>query len=398
MGLLIDPPNASGHGRMWSHLASDASFDELHVFARELGIPERGFDRDHYDVPAEWYDQIVALGAEPVSSRELLSRLVAAGLRRPKRSSLRRRPAGRELVRPVPLSPGDLVAVVAPSSRTAAGRVEAGAEVLRDWGLRVRIVPEQSDDVSWVAGSAARRAADLQLHWGDPEVAAVWCVRGGVGAHQVLDLLDWQRMRQPDPRWLVGLSDATALHQAFAAELGLATVHGPGVAGLAEVTDPVREAVRALLFEGVGPNLSGSMLVPGDAVEGVLVGGNLTVLAAGVGTTPVQPAAGGIVVLEDIGERPFRLDRCLTQLLRSGWLDGARGVVAGAFTDCGEPAQIRELLTARLAPLGVPVLADAPVGHGPEHLPLLLGTRARLDASAGTLTPVSTTAAGPTGG
>lgn len=80
--ILIDPPNVEGHGRMWSHLASDVSFDELHDFARELGIPDRGFDRDHYDVPSEWYDQVVALGASPVSSRELVSRLIAAGLRR----------------------------------------------------------------------------------------------------------------------------------------------------------------------------------------------------------------------------------------------------------------------------------------------------------------------------
>lgn len=85
MTLLIDPPNAEGHGRLWSHLASDTSFEELHDFARSLGIPERGFDRDHYDVPAEWYDDMVAAGAEPVSSRELIARLHAAGLRRRKR-------------------------------------------------------------------------------------------------------------------------------------------------------------------------------------------------------------------------------------------------------------------------------------------------------------------------
>jgi len=82
--ILIDPPNAPGHGRLWSHLASDESYDELHEFARVLGIPERGFDRDHYDVPAEWYDQVIALGAQPVSSRELVKRLIAAGLRRRK--------------------------------------------------------------------------------------------------------------------------------------------------------------------------------------------------------------------------------------------------------------------------------------------------------------------------
>ena len=82
--ILVDPPNAPGHGRLWSHLASDTSYDELHVFARELGIPERGFDRDHYDVPAEWYERVVEAGAVPVSSRELVARLIRAGLRRRK--------------------------------------------------------------------------------------------------------------------------------------------------------------------------------------------------------------------------------------------------------------------------------------------------------------------------
>jgi uncharacterized protein DUF4031 len=87
--ILIDPPNAPGHGRLWSHLASDVSYDELHAFAAEVGVPARGFDRDHYDVPAEWYDAVVAAGAHPVTSRELVARLHAAGLRRRKRSSPR---------------------------------------------------------------------------------------------------------------------------------------------------------------------------------------------------------------------------------------------------------------------------------------------------------------------
>jgi hypothetical protein len=82
--VLIDPPNAPGHGRLWSHLASDASYEELHAFAAAEGIPERGFDRDHFDVPAEWYDRMLAAGATPVSSRELVARLHAAGLRRRK--------------------------------------------------------------------------------------------------------------------------------------------------------------------------------------------------------------------------------------------------------------------------------------------------------------------------
>ncbi|MGH3345987.1 MAG: DUF4031 domain-containing protein [Nocardioides sp.] len=87
--ILIDPPLAEGRGRLWSHLASDVSYDELHVFARAAGVPERGFDRDHYDVPSEWYDEMIALGAVPVTSRELVVRLVAAGLRRRKPGSSR---------------------------------------------------------------------------------------------------------------------------------------------------------------------------------------------------------------------------------------------------------------------------------------------------------------------
>ena len=82
--ILIDPPNAPGHGRFWSHLASDTSYEELHAFARTLGIPERGFDRDHYDVPSDRYDDVVTAGATPVSSRELVARLISAGLRRRK--------------------------------------------------------------------------------------------------------------------------------------------------------------------------------------------------------------------------------------------------------------------------------------------------------------------------
>lgn len=88
MTILIDPPLVPAHGRLWSHVASDCSYDELHAFARRLGFPERGFDRDHYDVPEEAYDEVVAAGAQPVSSRELVSRLCSAGLRqrRPRRN------------------------------------------------------------------------------------------------------------------------------------------------------------------------------------------------------------------------------------------------------------------------------------------------------------------------
>src|SRR3954449_1837269 len=117
--LLIDPPNSPGHGRLWSHLASDSSYEELHRFAQGLGIPQRGFDRDHYDVPAERYEAVVAAGAVPVSSRELIDRLRKAGLRRRKAQTPAPKRPGRPLIRAPRLQPGDRVAVVAPAGPVA---------------------------------------------------------------------------------------------------------------------------------------------------------------------------------------------------------------------------------------------------------------------------------------
>ena len=378
--ILIDPPNAAGHGRLWSHLASDTSYDELHAFARVIGVPERGFDRDHYDVPAEWYDRVVAAGATPVSSRELIVRIRAAGLRRRKTESLRPRRAGRGLLRPPVLVPGDTVAVVAPAGPAEAARVAAGTEVLRGWDLDVRLQPERVDSgFAWLAAPDEVRAAAVQDAWLDPAVSAVWCTRGGFGSQRVLDLLDWRAMAAAAPKLLVGFSDVTALHQAFASRLGVSTVHGPVLTSIEDRLPATRAALWSLVFEGVTAEITGVEVVGGEAT-GVLVGGNLTVLASSAGTSLTHPAADSIAVLEDVGESPYRLDRALTQLLRSGWFDGVRGIVLGQFTKCGDPDALAALFAARLGPLGVPLLADAPIGHGHSNVAIPLGVRARLGA------------------
>ena len=163
MAVIVDPPETPGHGRLWAHVASDSSFEELHAFARRVGIPERGFDRDHYDVPAEWHERLLTAGAEPVSSRELVARLSAAGLRRPKAHTLFPRRPGRLLLRPPRLHSGDLVAVVVPAGPVDLDRLESGAEVLRGWGLEVRM-PDPSSagpgDAAhrWLAGPDAARS------------------------------------------------------------------------------------------------------------------------------------------------------------------------------------------------------------------------------------------------
>ncbi len=391
--IIIDPPRVEAHGRVWSHLASDTSHEELHTFARRIGVPERGFDGDHYDVPSEWYDDVVAAGATPVSSRELVARLTRAGLRRPKPRTLLPRPTGRALLRPSRLREGDRVAVVSPAGPTWPDRLEAGVAVLESWGLRVRVEPPGEASESWLAGDDAYRAAAFARSWADPDIAAVWTSRGGFGTQRMLDLVDWDTLARAAPKLLVGFSDVTALHQAVATRWGLATVHGPGVAALADGTPEAVEQVRALVMDGGPLTLHGTPVgghpaptAPAITAEGTVTGGNLAVLASCTGTPLVRPAAHGIALLEDVGEAPYRLDRQITQLLRSGWFDDVRGVALGDFTRCGEPGEAESLLLDRLAPLGVPVVTGLPVGHVPGNRALPLGVHARLDARAATLT------------
>jgi muramoyltetrapeptide carboxypeptidase len=388
--LFIDPPNSAGHGRLWSHLASDASYEELHRFAWSLGVPPRGFDRDHYDIPAERYDAVVAAGATPVTSRELIVLLNSAGLRRRKSETLAPKKPGRSLIRAERLNPGDRVAVVAPAGPVPAGRLDAGLAVVESWQLDVRLMPHvrgRHAGIDYLSGDDAVRAADFMTAWCDPEVQAVLCARGGYGVQRIVDLLDWQAIAAAGPKVLVGFSDVTALHQAFAARLGLSTIHGPVVSSLGGGDGESREQLRAVLFEPSPVSLTptpASTMVPGHAA-GVLVGGNVTVLAAESGTRDSAPAAESIAVLEDVGEQAYRLDRSLTQLLRTGWFDGVRGIVLGDFTECGPSAAVHALLHERLAPLGVPILWAAPIGHGPRNLAFPLGVPAVLDATAGTL-------------
>jgi muramoyltetrapeptide carboxypeptidase len=389
--LLIDPPNAHGHGRVWSHLASDASYAELHRFAQSLGIPQRGFDRDHYDIPAERYDAVVAAGAVPVSSRELIARLLAAGLRRRKASTLAPKKAGRSLIRAGRLRPGDRVAVVAPAGPVVPERLDRGLAVLESWGLSVG-VGEHTRGVherfGYLASDDAARADDLMRAWCDPEVQAVFCARGGYGVQRMVDLLDWESIAAAGPKVLVGFSDVTALHQAFAARLGLSTIHGPVVTSLGTGDDESRAHLRSLLFDpvpGVALTPSPVETLVGGRAEGVLVGGNIAMLASEVGSRNSLRAAASIAVLEEIGEEAYRLDRLFTQLLRTGWFDEVLGVVLGTFTDCGLPASVRDLVVDRLVPLGVPLLWGAPIGHADRNLAFPYGVPAVLDADAGTL-------------
>ena len=294
------------------------------------------------------------------------------------------------------LRPGDRVAMVAPSSPVPAERLAGGVALLKSWGLDVvvgRHVGRTAHE-GMLAGTDYERAADLQEAWTDSSISAVCCARGGYGAGRLLDHLDWELLAQASPKVLLGSSDVTALHEAWA-RLGVATVFGPMPAtellGEAPPHPESAAALHAMLFDGEPADLQTTAVIAEPAgvpteIEAPLVGGTLSLLAASIGTEFTVPADGAIVFLEDVGEVPYRIDRLLTQLRLAGWFAGARAIVVGSLFECGDPAALRGVLTDRLGDLGIPVLAGLDVGHGAVQRSLLLGGAARLDPGTGTLT------------
>ncbi|MCO5974296.1 S66 peptidase family protein [Actinoallomurus soli] len=289
---------------------------------------------------------------------------------------------------PSSLHAGDRVAVVAPSGPVDSDRLERGAAVLRSLGLEVtfgRHVLDVAPGLPHLAGTDADRAADLQAAWCDPEIAAVFCARGGYGAARVLDHLDWAALGRAAPKLLHGSSDITALHVAFGRRLGVATSFGPMVASLIADAEPeALDHLRAALFDRGAP-VAGTHALRAGRATGTLTGGNLALLTSLLATPYApEPATGRIAFLEDVGEAPYRVDRMLTQLRQAGWFDGVAGIVLGTWTGCGD---LDAVFADRLGPLGVPILAGVPVGHGPRQLTIRLGASVMLDADALVLHP-----------
>ena len=289
---------------------------------------------------------------------------------------------------PLPaLRRGDRVAVIAPASGFERSAFEAGAAVI---GERYRIEhgPGIFERHRYLAGSDERRLAELNVALADPQVRAVFCARGGYGATRLLKRLTG--VAPPgSPKALVGFSDITALHLWLQAH-GRRSIHGPVLTQLARLPAATAERLFTLL-ESPAPAtpLQGSDTYVRGVAEGVLLGGNLSVLSRMLGTPFLPALDGAILLLEDQGERPYRLDRMWTHLELAGVFARVRGIALGTFTSCEEPqADYRsaEVLRELALATGLPCAAGFPVGHGEVNEPLPLGVRVRLDADTCRLT------------
>ncbi len=287
----------------------------------------------------------------------------------------------RSLVLPPPLRPGDTVAVIAPSSPfehelawVGLGWLARRYHVRFDRGLFAR--------EGFLAGSDARRRDELVDALLRPGVRAIFAARGGYGANRFAHGLDWGALAR-DPRWIVGFSDVTALH-VEAARAGVASLHGAHVTSLGRGDARARAAlVRALEDPTGARRFSGLEALRPGAAEGPLFGGNLTLLHACAAAGRLRVPEGCVLLLEDVTERPYRIDRALATLEVGGHLAPVAAVALGEFTQCDpgpDGVTARDVLRERLLRLGVPVVAGLPIGHGRRNEPAILGARAVVEA------------------
>ncbi|WP_440130610.1 S66 peptidase family protein [Achromobacter pulmonis] len=306
---------------------------------------------------------------------------------------------------PVPaLRPGAKVAIVAPAS-AAPDASDQAAEWLQERGYAPQVMPASrirlQPPYDYLAGSDAERLADLHAAFAAPDVSAVWCLQGGFGSWRLLDGLDYELLRR-HPKPFIGYSDITALHLALQRRAGFVTFHGPMLAQdmLAGKREPTESHLLAMLSGQFGqgawidPPLDApaTTLVPGTAT-GRLVGGNLALIAALIGSPYEIDTRDAILFIEDVNEALPRVDRLLNQLAAAGKFDGVKGVLVGSFTrilgvqmdDAQAQGMLYPLILDQFRGRGIPVLGGWPSGHGNPNLTLPLGARVTLDTGRGAL-------------
>jgi muramoyltetrapeptide carboxypeptidase len=295
------------------------------------------------------------------------------------------------------LARGDVVMLVSPSGPTSAERIEASTAMLTGWGLDVVAAPGALDRHGYLAGPDPARLAGVNAALRDPAVRGIICTRGGYGAQRIVDGIDFDAWRAA-PKVLTGFSDITALQLAAWQRIGLASVHAPMAGWNPEHTGTVSaDSLRAALtttddvvVTARDDEETSPLRVPGVAI-GPLIGGNLCMVESTIGTPDMPDLRGAILLLEEVQEPPYKVDRMLTHLRRCGALAGLAGIAIGQFTGCadGWTTSVLDVLADRLGDLGVPVLGGLPIGHGRDQMSVPLGVPATLDVAAATLTATS---------
>jgi muramoyltetrapeptide carboxypeptidase len=310
------------------------------------------------------------------------------------------------LLKPRALKPGDTVGLVAPASYTFdLWRLDDAAARVRALGLEPKFGKNVRGRRGFLAGTDEERVADLHDMFADRAVSAIFSLQGGYGTPRLLDRLDYDLIRR-NPKILLGFSDITGLHLAISKKTGLVTFHGPNMLGSLPprtleslkkalfVAEPIGEVTNPEEADPLNAEFPLRTVAPGVA-RGKMTGGNLTLIAHTMGTPYEIETKDRILLLEDTGEAPYRIDRMLVQLRLAGKLQSAAGIVFGTCTDCAPSRSsfeislsLSDVLQELLGSLGKPVLAGILFGHTKEKAIIPIGVEAELDAGAKKLTIV----------
>lgn len=296
---------------------------------------------------------------------------------------------------PKRLQPGDTIGIVAPSSPPNQESLERSYAFLEKLGLKWKLGRHVKDVNGYLAGTDDDRLADIEAMFADPDIDGIFCAGGGYGSARYAERLDYQLIRE-NPKVFWGFSDITFLHTAIGTYSELVTFHGPMLASCvgkdtfhelsAKLFQQLFEPMELHYTEAISP----LQTVAGGIASGELTGGNLSLLASGIGTKFEVDTRGKILLIEDVGEEPYRVDNLMNQLRLAGKFADAAGIVIGDFADAKpkkEPSlTLEEVLEFYTGSLGKPVVSGFKIGHCEPHFGVPLGARAKLDADAKTLT------------
>jgi muramoyltetrapeptide carboxypeptidase len=289
------------------------------------------------------------------------------------------------MIQPPFLTPGDTIYIPAPAKAIEETSVLAAKKTLETWGLNVRIAPHCLGRSHYFSGSDEQRLADFQDGLDDPSIKAILCARGGYGCVRMVEALNWEAFKK-NPTWIIGFSDVTVFHQQIH-QLGIESIHGIMPLGFIEGSDAAKETLKKSLF-GESFTLEAAHVlgnIRGEA-RGNLVGGNMAIVTSLLGTPLSYSFKNNILVLEDIGEHVYKIDRMLYSLKLAGAFQEIKGLVLGGFTDMEDTdvpfgKTIKDLILEQVQGLGVPVAFDLPFGHISDNQALVLGRTAILKVS-----------------
>jgi muramoyltetrapeptide carboxypeptidase len=310
----------------------------------------------------------------------------------------------KHLIKPPRLQQGDLIGLIAPAGHTNDKSIEKAVQHIEALGFRVKLGRYLGEVFGNYAGSPEMRLADLHGMFLDPEVKALWCIRGGSGAISLLKHIDYELIRN-HPKILLGYSDITALHLAIHRHAGVVTFHGPVATStpcdysnehmLAVLCDPQPTYTIHMSEENARRAQAEPQYavrtVHGGVATGPLIGGNLSLVAALAGTPYAADFRNSILFLEEVNEEPYRVDRWMTQLDLAGGFDKAAALMIGICEQCGADGDgpsltLDQTLATHLDPLKVPAVTGYSFGHIRNQFTLPVGIRATLDAERQTLT------------